>query len=168
MDLTTANTYVHALRPEDAERCIGGSGLAARLIAEEVAAGPDPLGPDNPLLFGTGPLTCTPAPTPNRFTVAARSPLTGLWGESDCGGRWASTLKGDASVSKPRGGAFAATDAALYFVEPKVRAWLVRSRQPYAALESITLDILNQQIVFHFPGGWASVDLVLNDVGKNA
>jgi len=94
VDLTTGRITVQALDEKDAERFVGGSGLAARLLAQAVAAGPDPLGPQNPLVFTTGPLAGTPAPTSNRFTAAARSPLTLLWGEGDCGGRWASALKG--------------------------------------------------------------------------
>jgi aldehyde:ferredoxin oxidoreductase len=94
VDLTTGKMTRHALDERDAERFIGGSGLAARLLGEQVAAGPEPLGPDNPLYFGAGPLSGTAAPTSNRFTVAARSPLTRLWGESDCGGRWGAALKG--------------------------------------------------------------------------
>ena len=94
VDLSTKQVRSHPLDGRDAERFIGGSGLAARFLAEQVAAGPDPLGPANPLLFATGPLAGTPAPTSDRFTVAARSPLTTLWGEADCGGRWASALKG--------------------------------------------------------------------------
>ena len=93
-DLTTGQMAAHPLDERDCARFVGGSGLAARVLAERVAAGPEPLGPDNPLVFTTGPLAGTPAPTSDRFTAAARSPLTLLWGEGDCGGRWASALKG--------------------------------------------------------------------------
>ncbi len=93
VDLTTGRISAHALDERDAERFVGGSGLAARLLSRAVSAGPDPLGPDNPLAFTTGPLAGTPAPFSNRFTAAARSPLTLLWGEGDCGGHWASALK---------------------------------------------------------------------------
>jgi aldehyde:ferredoxin oxidoreductase len=93
VDLTAGQIKVQPLDERDATRFVGGSGLAARMLAPAVAAGPDPLGPENPLIFTTGPLAGTPAPTSNRFTAAARSPLTRLWGEGDCGGRWASALK---------------------------------------------------------------------------
>ncbi|MDI7275736.1 MAG: aldehyde ferredoxin oxidoreductase family protein, partial [Anaerolineae bacterium] len=94
VDLSTGSIRTLPLDERDALRFVGGSGLAARMLACEVAAGPDPFGPANPLVFTTGPLAGTPAPTSNRFTAAARSPLTLLWGEGDCGGRWASALKG--------------------------------------------------------------------------
>ena len=46
----------------------------------------DPLSPDNVLVFMTGPLTGTITPTGARMTVAAKSPLTGGWGEAHAGG----------------------------------------------------------------------------------
>ena len=52
-----------------------------------------PLSPENPLIFAVGPLTGTRIPMTGRHVVAARSPLTGLWGESDCGGAWGWELK---------------------------------------------------------------------------
>jgi aldehyde:ferredoxin oxidoreductase len=94
VDLSTGKMTTHALEEDDCLRFVGGSGLAARLIGREVAAGPEPFSPANPLVFTTGPLGGTPTPTSNRFTAAARSPLTMLWGEGDCGGRYASALKG--------------------------------------------------------------------------
>jgi aldehyde:ferredoxin oxidoreductase len=93
VELSEGRITAYPLDESDAERFVGGSGLAARLVGAQVAEGPDPLGPANPLVFTTGPLAGTPAPTSNRFTAAARSPLTMLWGEGDCGGRWASALK---------------------------------------------------------------------------
>jgi aldehyde:ferredoxin oxidoreductase len=72
---------------------IGGTGLAVRLLYDETTAHTDPLGPDNVLAILTGPLAGTRVPASDRFAVAARSPLTGLWGEGDCGGKWASSLK---------------------------------------------------------------------------
>ena len=71
---------------------LGGSGLGAHLIYEEVG-GAEPLGPDNLLSFLTGPLTGTIAPAAGRFIVCARSPLTGLWGEANSGGQWGPELK---------------------------------------------------------------------------
>src|SRR5919204_2197321 len=44
-------------------------------------------------LWGTGPFAGTAIPLSNRFGVCARSPLTGVWGEAECGGHWANDLK---------------------------------------------------------------------------
>jgi aldehyde:ferredoxin oxidoreductase len=65
---------------------IGGSGLAARLLYDLIDQNTDPLGPENPLLFMTGPLVGTAMPAAGRCTISARSPLTGFWGESNTGG----------------------------------------------------------------------------------
>jgi len=46
----------------------------------------DPLGPDNPLIMMTGPLTGTRTPSASRHAFVARSPLTGLLGEANVGG----------------------------------------------------------------------------------
>ncbi len=72
---------------------IGGYGLGARILYERMPAGVDPLGPDNLLGFVTGPLTGTPAICSGRFTVVGKSPLTGGWGDANCGGYWGPYLR---------------------------------------------------------------------------
>jgi aldehyde:ferredoxin oxidoreductase len=62
-------------------------------LYDETDLATDPLGPENVLCFMVGPFTGTPVPASNRFAVAARSPLTGIWGEADCGGNWGVALK---------------------------------------------------------------------------
>ncbi|MDR3573443.1 MAG: aldehyde ferredoxin oxidoreductase family protein [Anaerolineaceae bacterium] len=65
---------------------IGASGLAVRLLWDALDPSIDPLAPENPMLWITGPLTGSAGPTTGRFTICARSPQTGLWGESNIGG----------------------------------------------------------------------------------
>jgi aldehyde:ferredoxin oxidoreductase len=72
---------------------IGGYGIGARLIFNRQKAGTDPLGPDNILSFMTGPFTGTDAISGTRFTVAGKSPLTGCWGDANCGGYFGAYLK---------------------------------------------------------------------------
>jgi len=64
------------------------------LLYEETGPGPDPLGPENLLIFMTGPYTDTKVPTSGRHAVVTKSPLTGIWAESDIGGSWGTALKG--------------------------------------------------------------------------
>jgi aldehyde:ferredoxin oxidoreductase len=71
---------------------IGGSGLGARLLFDETGRDCDPLGPENRLMFLTGPLTGVTIPTSGRHAVVAKSPL-GTWGEADCGGTLGHELK---------------------------------------------------------------------------
>ncbi len=77
---------VEPLDEEMARDFIGGYGLGARILYERMPAGVDPLGPDNLLGFVTGPFTGTPAICSGRFTVVGKSPLTGGWGDANCGG----------------------------------------------------------------------------------
>lgn len=72
---------------------IGGRGLNSYLLYKEVKPNTDPLSPENILIFGTGPVTGTLSPGAGRFTVTAKSPLTGIFGDSSCGGSWGAELK---------------------------------------------------------------------------
>ena len=86
VDLTAGRVTEEELNSEYARRFIGGSGLAARYICDMTDADTDSLGPENPLVFMTGPLVGTQAPSCSRYVICARSPHTGLWGESNVGG----------------------------------------------------------------------------------
>jgi aldehyde:ferredoxin oxidoreductase len=81
------------LQPELIASLLGGRGLGARLLYGALKPGMDPLGPDNPLIFTTGPLDGTTAPSSGRFNLAALSPLTGLYCYSICSGAWGAALK---------------------------------------------------------------------------
>jgi len=72
---------------------LGGSGLATKYLIDEVPKGIDPLGPENKLIFMTGPLTGTPSPSTGRYSVVAKSPLTGIWGQANSAGFWGRDLK---------------------------------------------------------------------------
>ena len=72
---------------------IGGSGIGARLLFDMTGPETDPLGPDNPIIWMTGPFTGTKVPTSGRHEITSRSPLTGIFGESDAGGRFGTALK---------------------------------------------------------------------------
>ena len=72
---------------------IGGYGIGARILFSRMKAGVDPLGPDNILGIITGPLTGTDATFAGRYTVVAKSPLTGGWGDSNSGGHFGPQLK---------------------------------------------------------------------------
>lgn len=86
VDLGAEALWDQPLDEEHARAFVGGSGLAARIVYDMVNGDTDPLGPDNPLVFMTGPLVGTATPSAGRCSVCALSPLTGLWGESNTGG----------------------------------------------------------------------------------
>ena len=93
VNLTKQESQVEGLSEHEARMFIGGSGLAAKRLWEMTGNETDPLGPENVLIFMTGPLTGTKVPLSGRHEVAAKSPLTGIYGESDVGGRWGTELK---------------------------------------------------------------------------
>ncbi len=80
--------------PQDmAKMFVGGVGLATKYLYDEVPKGTDPLGPDNKLIFMTGPLTGTACPSAGRYSVVSKSPLTGTWAQANSGGFFAPELK---------------------------------------------------------------------------
>lgn len=93
VDLSTRRTWDEPLDEGYARAFIGGSGLAARYALSMVDKETDPLGPDNPLIFMTGPLVGTRMPSAGRYSVCSLSPLTGRWGESNSGGFWGPELR---------------------------------------------------------------------------
>jgi len=72
---------------------LGGRGLGAALLHDVVPAKADPFGPDNALIFTTGPLTGSRSPTSNRYCLVTKSPLTGQYVYSISGGYFGAELK---------------------------------------------------------------------------
>jgi len=93
IDLTTNEISVKNVDPEFAEMFIGGRGFSSKIQYDELGPEIDPLGPENILIVCAGPLCGTPAPAGNRITIGAKSPLTGILGDSHMGGWFGSALK---------------------------------------------------------------------------
>jgi len=94
VDLRTGTTEVRVL-DEDAYRIYGGGGLLGTyLLMTETAAGLDPLGPDNLLIFVSSVIAGQEAPGLARFSVVCKSPLTGGVAETRCEGPFGRYLKG--------------------------------------------------------------------------
>lgn len=73
--------------------CLGGVGLATRLLLENAPPGVDPLSPANPLVLAAAPLAGTALTTTAKFAVASKSPLTGFVADSLASGSFALALK---------------------------------------------------------------------------
>ncbi|MFZ7128419.1 MAG: aldehyde ferredoxin oxidoreductase family protein [Desulfobacterales bacterium] len=71
---------------------IGGKGFGAKLLFDLAPRGIDPLAPGNPLMFLTGPLTGTSAPS-MRACVVTKSPATGAYLDSFFGGRFGPEIR---------------------------------------------------------------------------
>ena len=93
VDLTRGEIAKEPLREDWAREYVGGRGLAARHLYEEVDPTVDPFAPENTLIFATGPLTGTNASCGARYMVVTKGPLTGAMTTSNSGGRWGPELK---------------------------------------------------------------------------
>jgi len=94
VDLGAQATKDLPLPEEYLRKYIGGATLAAALVYDRLPKGRlDPLGPENPLVFATGPFTGSPIPMVGRYAVCGVSPLTGFWGEATSGGKFPVRLK---------------------------------------------------------------------------
>ena len=93
VDLTALTAYTVPTPVEAMQKFAGGRGLGAHFLWKEVDSGSDPLGPENMLIFMTGPLTGTLMPGSNKVNVTFKSPLTGTYSYSLCGGHWGPELK---------------------------------------------------------------------------
>lgn len=93
IDLTAGSIAEEAIPEEKIRKFLGGVGIATSYLYEEVPAGVDPLGPANKLIFMAGPLTGTTSASAARYSVVAKSPLTGIWGHGNSGGNFGPMLK---------------------------------------------------------------------------
>ncbi len=93
VDLSRKKIEIIELDDAFARKYIGGSGFGAKFLYDETGPETDPLGPDNLLIFATGPVTGTKAFNSDRFEVITKSPKSGMYGEANCGGRWGSRFK---------------------------------------------------------------------------
>ena len=93
VDLSRETLEIQELRPEDAQSFLGGAGLNAWLLFQQINPTVDPLCPENPLIFGAGPLVGTKFPCAARTTFTTLSPLTGIFGDANGGGLFGMMVK---------------------------------------------------------------------------
>jgi aldehyde:ferredoxin oxidoreductase len=93
VNLTEGTTEVDEFPELTYRMFMGGAAMAASILMRELKPGADPLGPDNILVFATCPLNGVALSGTTRFTAAAKSPLTGGYGEGEAGGWWGPELK---------------------------------------------------------------------------
>lgn len=93
VDLESGGTATESLPEAYYRDFIGGSGLAAKYFWENGNFEADPLSPEAMLIFMNGPFAGLRISGASRNSVAARSPLTGNWGDSSCGGYFAPALR---------------------------------------------------------------------------
>ena len=91
VDLTAETVDSEPVPERWRRQYLGGKGLGARYLYEELAPGVDPLGPGNALLFLLGPVSGS-LPGDARYAAVTKSPLTGTFLDSYSGGTFADAL----------------------------------------------------------------------------
>ena len=93
VNLSTGAIEIRALPEEDARNFLGGYGIGAKVLFEEMPAKADPFGEDSMIGFVTGPVNGTGVLYGGRYAVVCKSPVTGGWNDSSSGGTFAPRLK---------------------------------------------------------------------------
>jgi aldehyde:ferredoxin oxidoreductase len=93
IDLTDDRIKEYSLDLDLARQYIGGKGLGAKILYDNLDSQISPLSPNNILLFITGPLTGTSIQTSGRWCIVTKSPHTGLFTDSHIGGKFGYKLK---------------------------------------------------------------------------
>lgn len=93
VNLTTKNVKEEDLNEEWARMYLGGRGYGTRLLLEEIDPKIDPLSEENKVIFATGPLDGTLAPSSGRTMVITKGALNGAIACSNAGGHFGPALK---------------------------------------------------------------------------
>lgn len=93
VDLTRERTMEEPFPEEWRRAYIGGRGLGVRILDDLVNPGIDPLGPENVLVFATGPVAGSGLPLGSRYDVVTKSPLTGTLTSANSGGKFGTSMK---------------------------------------------------------------------------
>lgn len=94
IDLTEQTYDYDSLSDEVLRKTLGGKGLGVHFMLNENPPGVDPFSPENRFIMAVGPVTGTKVWSQSRFAVFSKSPATGGFCESYCGGTLAPKIKG--------------------------------------------------------------------------
>ena len=92
IDLSTRKWHVEELDEEIYQRYLAGSGIAAKILYDELDVNVGATDPESAIIFMNGMLTGSFIPAACKMTVCARSPLTGIWCEATVGGYFPAEL----------------------------------------------------------------------------
>jgi aldehyde:ferredoxin oxidoreductase len=85
VDLTRGKAVTQEYDPNMALTFLGGRGFAIKILWDELEPSIGALSPKNKLIFAAGPLTAFPLPSSGKLVIAAKSPLTGGYGDGNIG-----------------------------------------------------------------------------------
>ncbi len=93
IDLSSKTHRTESFGEDFAKTFVGGRGFASKILYDELKPGIDPLGPDNKFIVAVGPIAGIPAPNTGKTVVAAKSPMTGGYGDGNLGTRTTEHLR---------------------------------------------------------------------------
>ncbi len=93
VDLSTRQITREEMDDETCKLFLGGAGIGAKVLWDEVPPEVEPLDAQNRLIFSVGPLQGHPVPGSAKFCITAKSPLTNTYGDSAAGASWGVLLK---------------------------------------------------------------------------
>jgi len=145
VDLTSGDVQSRDIPESWLTDYVGGEGVAVRLFWDLCKWDSDPADQGQPIIFATGPLTGTAAPTSGRTVIVYRSPATGTLGVTNVGGHLAPAIKK------------AGWDLIVV---------VGRSKTPvYLSVEDDTVKIEDASMLWG-RGVWATEDTLKSDLGK--
>ncbi len=93
IDLTERIYSVEKMEEKLLRQYLGGVGIGARFLYDEIPSGTVPLSPGNKIFIATGPLTLPQVPGGGSIEICFKSPLTGAWGEARLGSNYGFAMK---------------------------------------------------------------------------
>lgn len=93
VNLTDETVRSEEVPSEMREKYVGGAGINTRLLYDSGAMYEDALSEKNVVIIGIGPTTGTGLMSGNRCTITAKSPVTGIFGDSSTGGNFVLNMK---------------------------------------------------------------------------
>ena len=93
INLTNKTAKAEPIREEWLVDFVGGRGLGVRYLWDEIKPGTEPLGPENKIIFGVGPLAATLAQSMSRWMIVTKSPASGGYMRSIGGGMVGAELR---------------------------------------------------------------------------
>jgi len=93
VNLSSRSSRIEELNEKEVKKLLGGRGLAAKKYYDEIPSSISPFDTENKLFFFTGPLTGVRLPSTTKFQLSTKSPETGIYLCSNCGGNFGPQLK---------------------------------------------------------------------------
>ncbi|TFF90111.1 MAG: aldehyde ferredoxin oxidoreductase [Promethearchaeota archaeon] len=93
IDMTSQSFEEEEISQERVRKYLGGRGIGAKILFDELKPKTQPLSPENVLVIATGPMTGTKAQSTGRYSVVTKSPLTGAILSANSGGTWGTHLR---------------------------------------------------------------------------